>query len=84
VGRVTAQAGLVASFSLRPLGFSPRISHERNQHEAGSKQSLLHIFSLFHAGILLGLFFFNPEDGTNMFLRNANYFSANYTALYPT
>jgi hypothetical protein len=65
--------GLVASFSLRPLGFSRRISHERKQHEAGSKQSMLHIFSLLHAAVLLGLFF-DPEDGANIFLRNVNYF----------
>jgi hypothetical protein len=81
VGRATAQAGLVARFSLRQLGFDPRTSHDRNQHEAGSRQSLLHISSLFHAGFLLGLCF-DPEDGTNIFLGNVDYFSVNYTTLY--
>jgi hypothetical protein len=32
-----------------------------------------------HAGVFLGLFF-DPEDGANIFLRNADY----YTALYST
>jgi hypothetical protein len=35
----------------------------------------------FHAGILPGLF--DPEDGGDMFLRNFNWLSTDYTALYP-
>jgi hypothetical protein len=35
-----------------------------------------------HAGILLGLFF-NPEDGSDMFLRNVGWLSTDYTSLYP-
>jgi hypothetical protein len=35
-----------------------------------------------HAGFLVG-FFFNPENGGDMFLRNVSRFSTNYTALYP-
>jgi hypothetical protein len=38
-----------------------RISHVRNQHEAGSKLT----------GQLFGLFF-DPEDGGDMFLRNVS------------
>jgi hypothetical protein len=38
-------------------------------------------FCLLHAGFLLGLFF-NPEDGSDMFLRNVSRLSANYTSLY--
>jgi hypothetical protein len=34
----------------------------------------------FQAGIFLG--FFDPDDGGNMFLRNDNWLSANYTVLY--
>jgi hypothetical protein len=46
-----------------------RISHARNHHEAGTKQSKL------HAGL------FDPEDG-NIFLRNVGYFPTGYTDLY--
>jgi hypothetical protein len=42
--------------------------------KAGGKQSL--------AGFLLGLFF-DPEDGGDMFLRNVDSFSTDYTALHP-
>jgi hypothetical protein len=51
---------------LHPQG--QRISQARNQHEAGSKQSLLR--------------FFDPEDGGNMFLQNAGWLSMDYMALY--
>jgi hypothetical protein len=37
----------------------------------------------FHADFLLGLFF-DPEDGGDMFYRNAGLLSMEYTALYPT
>jgi hypothetical protein len=36
----------------------------------------------FHAGFLLGLFF-DPEDGSDMFLRNVGRLSTDYMALYP-
>jgi hypothetical protein len=36
---------------------------------------------LFHAGFLLALFF-NPEDGSYIFLRNVGYLSTDYMALY--
>jgi hypothetical protein len=35
----------------------------------------------FEAGILLGLF--DPEDGSDMFLRNISRISTHYSALYP-
>jgi hypothetical protein len=35
----------------------------------------------FHAGILLGLF--DPEDGSDKFLRNNGRFSTDYMMLYP-
>jgi hypothetical protein len=49
---------------------------------------------VFHPGFLLALFFlvscyvllsifFNPEDGIDMFLRNVNWLSTDYTTLYP-
>jgi hypothetical protein len=37
---------------------------------------------LSHTSFLLGLFL-NPEDGGDMFLRNFERLSADYTALYP-
>jgi hypothetical protein len=40
------------------------------------------IATCFHAGFLLCLFF-DPEDGGDMFLRNAGWLSTDYTALYP-
>jgi hypothetical protein len=36
----------------------------------------------FHSGFLFSLFF-NPEDGGDMFLRNVDLLSTDYTALYP-
>jgi hypothetical protein len=36
---------------------------------------------LLHAGIFLGLFF-NPEDGSDMFLRNTGRLSTDYMMLY--
>jgi hypothetical protein len=39
-------------------------------------------FRLFNAGFLLGLLF-NPEGGSNMFLRNVGLLSMNHMALYP-
>jgi hypothetical protein len=36
----------------------------------------------FHGGFLLGLFL-NPEDGSDMFLRNAGWLLSEYMALYP-
>jgi hypothetical protein len=36
----------------------------------------------FHVGFLLVLFF-DPEDGGDMFLRNAGWLSTDYMALYP-
>jgi hypothetical protein len=47
---------------------------------SGSKNKLL--ATCFHAGFFLGLFF-NPEDGGDTFLRNLDWLSADYTALYP-
>jgi hypothetical protein len=44
--------------------------------KAGGKQS-----HLFQADILLCLFF-NPEDEGDMFLRNVDWLSTDYTALY--
>jgi hypothetical protein len=38
---------------------------------------------LLHAGFSLGLLF-DPEDGGDMFVRNVDWHSLNYTALYPT
>jgi hypothetical protein len=35
----------------------------------------------FHTGILIGLF--EPEEGDSMFLRNVEWLSTDYTALYP-
>jgi hypothetical protein len=40
------------------------------------------VSTCFQAGFLLG-FFFDPEDGENMFLRNVGGLSTDYTALYP-
>jgi hypothetical protein len=37
--------------------------------------------NLLHAGILLGLCY-EPEDGGEIFLRNASLLSTHYTALY--
>jgi hypothetical protein len=53
-----------------------RASQTKSQHEAGSKQLLLHM------GFLLGLFF-DPQDGGYIFLRNVGELSTDYTALYP-
>jgi hypothetical protein len=36
----------------------------------------------FHAGFFLGLFFFGPEDGGDMFLRYVGCLSTDYMALY--
>jgi hypothetical protein len=36
----------------------------------------------YHAAFLLGLFF-DPEDGSDMLLRNVGLLSTDYTALYP-
>jgi hypothetical protein len=36
----------------------------------------------FHAGFLLGLFF-DPEDGGDIFLRNAGSLSTDYKGIYP-
>jgi hypothetical protein len=47
---------------------------ERNQPEAGSKQS--------HADFLLGLIF-DSENGGVIFLRNVGWLSTDYIALYP-
>jgi hypothetical protein len=44
--------------------------------KVGGKQSW------FHVCILFG--FFDPEDGHDMFIRNARWFSTDYTALYPS
>jgi hypothetical protein len=43
-----------------------RIRQARNQHDTCSKLNYLR-----HAGFLLG-FFFHPDDGGNMFLRNVD------------
>jgi hypothetical protein len=40
------------------------VSHAKNQHEGGNKQSL-------YPGFFLGLFF-DPEDGGDMFFRNVD------------
>jgi hypothetical protein len=45
-----------------------------------SKQAQL--CCLLNFGFLLGRFF-DPEDGSNMFLRNVCWISVDYTALYP-
>jgi hypothetical protein len=47
-----------------------------NQRFGGTYR--LHI----HAGFLLDLFF-DPEDGCDMFFRNASLLSTDYTAIYP-
>jgi hypothetical protein len=39
-------------------------------------------FYLHHAGFLFGLFF-DPEDDGNIFLRNVDYHSTDYTSLHP-
>jgi hypothetical protein len=51
---------------------------EVNRNE-GTSRSLL--VTWFHAGLLLGLFF-DPEDGSNMFLWNVGLLSTDYMALY--
>jgi hypothetical protein len=37
---------------------------------------------VFHAGLLLS-FFFDPKDGSEMFFRNVDLLSTDYTVLYP-
>jgi hypothetical protein len=51
-----------------------RLSQARNQLGARIKQSM--------AVLLLGIFF-NPDDWSGMFHRNAHWLSSVYTALYP-
>jgi hypothetical protein len=52
--------------------------------KAGGKKSQGQalLASFFHVGFLLG-FFFDPEDGGDMFFRNVRSLSTVYTALYP-
>jgi hypothetical protein len=51
----------------------------RKQGEAGSEQSS--VCYMLHAGFLLGLFF-DPEDGSDMFLRKVGRLSTDYMTLY--
>jgi hypothetical protein len=44
--------------------------------------ALAQLATCFHVGFLLGLCF-DPEDGGNMMLRNADLFSTDCTTLYP-
>jgi hypothetical protein len=60
-----------------------RTSQAINQCEAGSKHSSGSACYLLHDGFLLGLFF-NPEDGSNMFLQNDESLPAGYAVLYPS
>jgi hypothetical protein len=57
--------------------FGRNMSHSPS--ESNNKPST--IFDLFHASLLLGLFF-DPEDGDDIFLRNVGWLSTDYTALY--
>jgi hypothetical protein len=43
--------------------------------------SIALLATCFHAGFLLGLFF-DPDDGSDMFLRNVGWLSTDYAALY--
>jgi hypothetical protein len=52
----------------------------RNQLEVDIKQST--VCSLFYSGFFLGLFF-HTQDGGDIFLRNIDWLSTDYTALYP-
>jgi hypothetical protein len=52
-----------------------KISHARNQGEAGYSSMLATYFLAWHI--------FYPEDGGDMLIRNVGSFSTNYKALYP-
>jgi hypothetical protein len=52
------------------------------QQASASALPIALLATYFHAGILLGLFF-DPEDGSDMFLLNLGGLSADYRASYP-
>jgi hypothetical protein len=65
-----------------------KVSQARNQHEYIQQAECIYILKiiclddcLLHADFLLGLVF-NPEKGSDMFLRNVGWLSMYYTAFY--
>jgi hypothetical protein len=42
----------------------------RRQMDCGGKKMQQQLATCFHAGFLLRLYFFDPEDGGDIFLRN--------------